>query len=112
MKKLSSLEDLSLLFPDAKGASAPESKSPKTKERPKGEQIIVSLNTKMIAGKKATWITGFMGGMKEVEAMLKKLKNACGTGGTEKEGGIMLQGDFVKKAFDILQKEGFNPKLK
>ena len=46
----------------------------------------------------------------EAKKILKKLKIACGTGGTVKGDFLELQGDHISKAQDFLVKEGFRPK--
>ena len=61
-------------------------------------------------GKLVTVITGLELDQVEVKKLLKKLKIACGTGGTVKGNFLELQGDQISKAQDFLVKEGFRPK--
>ena len=61
-------------------------------------------------GKLVTVITGLELNKVEVKKLLKKLKIACGTGGTVKRDFLELQGDQISKAKDFLVKEGFRPK--
>ena len=61
-------------------------------------------------GKLVTVITGLELNQGEAKKLLKKLKIACGTGGTVKGDFFELQGDQILKAQDFLVKEGFRPK--
>lgn len=62
-------------------------------------------------GKTVTVITGYEGSPDEIKSMEKKLKSLCGSGGTVKDGDILLQGNFVQKIAEHLKKEGFNVKI-
>jgi len=61
-------------------------------------------------GKTVTVIDGFIGiGLLEKEALAKKMRNACGCGGTVKDGAIEIQGDQREKIAAILSEAGFRP---
>jgi len=61
-------------------------------------------------GKTVTLVTGFVGiGLPEKESLAKKMRNACGCGGTVKEGDIEIQGDQREKIAQILTQAGFRP---
>jgi translation initiation factor 1 len=61
-------------------------------------------------GKTVTLVTGFVGiGLAEKEALAKKMRNACGCGGTVKDGDIEIQGDQREKIAQILGEAGFRP---
>ena len=61
-------------------------------------------------GKTVTIVTGFIGiGLPEKESLAKKMRNACGCGGTVKEGEIEIQGDQREKIAQILTEAGFRP---
>ncbi len=61
-------------------------------------------------GKTVTLVTGFVGiGLPEKEQLAKKMRNACGCGGTVKDGEIEIQGDQREKIAAILTEAGFRP---
>ena len=61
-------------------------------------------------GKLVTVIKGLELNQLEAKKLIKKLKIACGTGGTLKGDFLELQGDHISKAQDFLSQEGFRPK--
>ncbi|QYM79874.1 translation initiation factor [Horticoccus luteus] len=61
-------------------------------------------------GKTVTVVKGFVGiGALEKEQLAKKMRAACGCGGTVKEGQIELQGDKREQVAKILADAGFRP---
>ena len=61
-------------------------------------------------GKTVTVVTGFVGiGLPEKESLAKKMRAACGCGGTVKDGDIEIQGDQREKLAQILGEAGFRP---
>lgn len=63
-------------------------------------------------GKTVTVVTGFIGiGLPEKESLAKKMRNACGCGGTVKDGDIEIQGDQRETVAKILTEAGFRPVL-
>jgi translation initiation factor 1 len=60
--------------------------------------------------KTASVIKGFRGSEEELQALAKKLKNQCGTGGTAKDGEIIIQGDHRDKVVKLLQENGYRVK--
>lgn len=76
---------------------------------PNAEQPLrVILETKHRAGKTVTIIYGFVGKLSDMEAVGKALKNHCGTGGSVKDGEIIIQGDHRQKVFQYLKQKGYN----
>jgi translation initiation factor 1 len=67
----------------------------------------IRLDTKQRAGKAVTLVTGFTGSNTDLEALGKQVKNYCGTGGSVKDGEILVQGDQRQKVLQFLQKNGF-----
>lgn len=61
-------------------------------------------------GKTVTVVTGFVGiGLPEKERLAKAMQQACGSGGTVKEGRIEIQGDRREVVARILTEAGFRP---
>jgi translation initiation factor 1 len=71
------------------------------------QSLRIALDKRNRGGKTVTLITGFLGTTHDLEALGKFLKVKCGTGGSAKDGDIVLQGDFRQKALEILHKEGY-----
>jgi translation initiation factor 1 len=79
---------------------------------PKQQQLRVGLDNSGRAGKTVTLVTGFVGTTTDLESLAKTLKNKCGTGGSAKNGEILIQGDVRKKVVEILQKEGYKARIR
>ncbi len=74
---------------------------------PDQQALRVILDTKHRAGKAVTLIYGFKGNINDLDDLGKKLKNFCGTGGSVKDGEIIIQGDQRDKVLQWLQKNGY-----
>lgn len=78
---------------------------------PKQQQNLrVMLDKNGRAGKQVTLVTGFVGTAADLESLSKSLKTKCGTGGSAKDGEVLVQGDVRDKVVDILMKEGYKAK--
>ncbi|MBX2920607.1 MAG: translation initiation factor [Chitinophagaceae bacterium] len=74
---------------------------------PAQQPLRVTLDTKHRAGKAVTLVYGFKGSATDLEELGKKLKNFCGTGGSVKDGEIIVQGDQREKVMQWLQKNDY-----
>lgn len=77
---------------------------------PEKQHILVRISTQGRGGKKATLVQRFEGTETDLENLGKELKKYCGTGGSVKDGEIILQGDFIQKAVDFLLSKGYRAK--
>lgn len=74
---------------------------------PAQQKIKIRLDKKHRAGKAVTLVEGFRGKEIDKEELGKKIKTFCGTGGSVKEGEIIVQGDNRDKVLQWLQKNGY-----
>jgi len=77
---------------------------------PAQQDLRVWLDSKHRAGKTATVVRGFVGSDEDLASLARMLKSKCGTGGSAKEGEIIIQGDRRERVCDILTAAGYRCK--
>lgn len=71
------------------------------------QPLRIRLDTKHRSGKAVTLAEGFIGKEDDLESLGKQLKTFCGTGGSVKDGQIIIQGDQRVKMIQWLKKNGY-----
>jgi translation initiation factor 1 len=62
-------------------------------------------------GKAVTLVKNLVLSVDDMKALAKRLKEACGTGGTVKDGVIEMQGEQREKIAEVLRKLGYKVKI-
>lgn len=103
------------LPPQTAPAAVPAHAAPRSASRGEPAQknrgrVDVRRETGGRGGKTVTVVDGFVGiGLPEKEQLAKKMRAACGCGGTVKDGAIEIQGDQRETVARILTEAGFRP---
>lgn len=74
---------------------------------PEKQPLMVRRDNKGRKGKVVTLVEGFIGSDDELQTLTKRLKVACGVGGSAKEGEILIQGEVVERVVTLLQQWGY-----
>jgi translation initiation factor 1 len=104
---LNSFSSIPLVYSTNPDYMTPSEAEEKITLPPADQLLRVILETKHRAGKTVTIVYGFEGAETDLEALGKALKNFCGTGGSVKEGEIIIQGDHRQKVFQYLKQKGY-----
>ncbi len=78
---------------------------------PQQQKLKVYRDKKQRGGKEVTIVEGFVGTDADLQQLGKDLKSNCGTGGTVKDGCILIQGDQRTKVTAFLEAGGYKFKL-
>lgn len=71
------------------------------------QKLRTRIEKKGRGGKTATVISGFIGPEKDLEDLARTLKTHCGTGGSVKDGEIIIQGELKDKVITKLKALGY-----
>ncbi|MCK5138106.1 MAG: translation initiation factor [Bacteroidales bacterium] len=77
---------------------------------PDQQSLYVRLDRKNRKGKTVTIVEGFDGTGEDLKSLGRELKSRCGVGGSEKDGNILIQGDFGDRIMALLKEKGFKVK--
>jgi translation initiation factor 1 len=94
--------------PGMKAAAGPT--PPQAQPKANRGRVDITRETGGRGGKTVTVVSGFTGiGEPEKEKLAKRIRSACGCGGTVKDGQIVIQGDQREVTARILAEAGFRP---
>ena len=116
--KLSGLASLGgLVYSTETGRMCPDCRHPiaqctcKAQTLPTGDGVVrVSRETKGRGGKAVSVVKGVLVDAAGLAELGKKLKNACGSGGSGKDGEIEVQGDHCDRVVELLKAQGHTVK--
>lgn len=74
------------------------------------QNLIVKIDKKQRGGKVVTLVQGFVGSPDDLKDLGKMIKTKCGVGGSQKDGEIIIQGDFKEKIYQILLDHNYKVK--
>lgn len=100
-----------IVFSTNPGFKQEEEKDEQETLPPAQQTLYVSLE-RLKGGKVATLVEKFVGTDADLEDLGKQLKNKCGSGGTVKDGVILVQGEQRDKIIALLTTMGYKTKKK
>lgn len=74
---------------------------------PEDQKLKVTIDRKQRKGKVVTLISGFVGKSEDLNELAKMIKTYCSTGGSAKEGEIIIQGEIAEKVKKLLIDKGY-----
>jgi translation initiation factor 1 len=78
---------------------------------PQQQTVALHRESKGRGGKGVTLLKGLVLSPEDLAALCKNIKQACGTGGTVKDGVIEIQGEQREKIAETLRKAGYKVKI-
>lgn len=107
-KSLNSLSDLGgLVYSTGSSPQWDDDEQSAASLEPSEQQLEAHLEKKGRGGKTAVIIKGFEGPEEDLKELAKQLKSHCATGGSVKDGEIVIQGNQRDKIMAFLKKEGY-----
>ncbi|MCU0561868.1 MAG: translation initiation factor Sui1 [Desulfobacterales bacterium] len=112
------MRDARLVFSTGSGRICPKCSQPvgacscerKKPAKAADGTIRIRREVKGRGGKTVTVVSGFQLGELELQALAAELKRRCGTGGSVKEGEVLIQGDHRGTLLTLLGQKGFKVK--
>ena len=101
--------DLENFFIQSDGASD-EPEEVEQDLEPSSQKLFVRKERKGRGGKVVNLVEGFEGSETALSDLGKKIKQHCGTGGSVKDGQIIIQGDLADKIVQFLLQGGYSAK--
>lgn len=101
-------ETMSSLFSNLLPGNEKEIKASSEAMKKYDDQVRVWLDRKRKGGKEATIVKGIKTTDRRLKEIAKKLKSACGVGGTAKQGEILIQGNHRDKVVRLLIEDGYH----
>lgn len=90
-----------------------ETENEQTKPFQSGKELVwIFTDSKKRKGKTVTVVQGIQAEESILQELAQQLKTRCGTGGSVKDGEIILQGDVKSKVQQMLTEKGFKTKLR
>ena len=113
MKPDRSFDDRPTVYSTSSGdlRKQPKKSAPARSLPPNQQTAYLHRESKGRGGKVVTLVKNLQHSPDDLKALSKMLKQACGTGGTIKEGIIEIQGDHREKIAGVLQKMGVKAKI-
>ncbi|WP_336516065.1 translation initiation factor [Pollutibacter soli] len=108
MNKKKKADDNGYVYSTDPGFQFEESAGETATPDPSKQNLRIRYETKHRGGKAVTIVTGFLGKEDDMEDLGKKLKSFCGTGGSVKDGEILIQGDQREKVRLFLAKNKYS----
>jgi translation initiation factor 1 len=78
---------------------------------PSEQMLKLLFEKKGRGGKTVSIVSGFVGSSDDLDSLAKDLKSGLGTGGSVKDGEILIQGDRRKDLKEKLQQLGYSSKM-
>ena len=75
------------------------------------QTVYLHRESKGRGGKTVTLVKNLVLSEKDLKSLAKQIKSKCGTGGSVKDGTIIIQGDNREKIAAILKKQGYKVKI-
>jgi translation initiation factor 1 len=101
-------EQLNRLLPEDYQPENESSNEEATESKAVRQTLRVELDRRN--GKPATIVSEFEGTDEALKNLAQTLRKACSAGGSQRDGEILIQGDFRQKVAEILQNMGYKVK--